>query len=191
MDYERAGLSFLFIFLIIPLIFLTLLVLLSIANWKLFKKAGRKGWESIIPFYNSYVLTEIAGLNWWWFLLLIASSVIPSYSDLFGIAFLVTLFGLFNCYYNIAKKFSKTQGQSICAGIFSFVYVFIFGFSKNERYNPNIPVSRNGIFGEPESTSNNYQTNTNNMQEFIFCGNCGTKLRKDAKFCPNCGKANQ
>ena len=26
-----------------------------ICNWKLFKKAGKNGWEAIIPFYNSYV----------------------------------------------------------------------------------------------------------------------------------------
>ena len=42
-----------------------------IYTWKLFKKAGKGGWESLIPFYNKWVLVEISESNWWWFLLLV------------------------------------------------------------------------------------------------------------------------
>ena len=44
---------------------LALMVLIIVANWKMYKKAGKNGWECIIPVYGYWVLTEIAGLNWW------------------------------------------------------------------------------------------------------------------------------
>lgn len=42
-------------------------VVYVIALAKLFKKAGEDGWKAIIPFYNVFVLIQIAGLNWWYF----------------------------------------------------------------------------------------------------------------------------
>ena len=54
---------------LIVLIVLLLIVVEIVAKWKLFKKAGRNGWESLIPIYSSWVLVEISSLNWWWFLL--------------------------------------------------------------------------------------------------------------------------
>ena len=35
-------------------------VLMVIAQWKLFKKAGEPGWKSIIPVYNGYILYKIS-----------------------------------------------------------------------------------------------------------------------------------
>lgn len=212
-DSTAAGLlgGFTALFIILGLILLAFLIVGTVALWKLYKKAGKKGWESIVPFYGYYVLTEIAGLNWWWFLLVIADSIVSllNVEDLAPIANLVSLFATFNIYYNIAKKFGKTTGTSVCAGIFSFIFILIFGFSKNEVYNLNIPVSKNGIFGTPEGNYNNNvspvtpvtsneqnimsnsQENSNtsvNEEKVSFCGNCGTKLNSDARFCPNCGK---
>jgi hypothetical protein len=37
------------------------MVLLIVAWWKLFEKAGEHGWAAIIPFYNTYVLYKISG----------------------------------------------------------------------------------------------------------------------------------
>lgn len=34
-------------------------ILLIIANWKIFTKAGEKGWKSLIPLYNSYITFKI------------------------------------------------------------------------------------------------------------------------------------
>ena len=176
------------------------LIISIIALWKVFEKAGKKGWHSIIPFYGYWVLTEIAGLNWWWFLLLICDSFFSIFEidELSTLANLVSLFASFNCYYNIAKRFNKTNGYSICAGIFSGIFVLLLGFSKKEVYDENIAVSKNGIFGKPETTmydtSNNSTINysnqdtTHSYENVNFCGNCGTKLNNEAKFCPNCGK---
>ena len=219
--------------LIILVIFVLAWAVVSIiALWKVYKKAGKGGWECIVPFYSYYVLAEIAGLNWWWFLLAVADSILSllSLDDLSTIATLVSIFARFNIYYNIAKKFNKTNGTAVCAGIFSGIFILIFGFSKEAIYDTNVPVSKNGVFGTPEMPTNAYNNqnnvagqtvynNTSNVvnpmtgdtnvdvsaqesnantnvnsdvvQEFSFCGNCGTKLNKDVKFCPNCGKENR
>lgn len=42
----------------------------TIFAWKLFEKAGRKGWETLIPFYNLYVFLKIIKKPWWWMALL-------------------------------------------------------------------------------------------------------------------------
>ena len=68
--YQSAssmGTGFGIAYLVFLLVFYALIV---VANWKIFTKAGKPGWASIIPFYNLYVLFEIAGMNGWLFLLL-------------------------------------------------------------------------------------------------------------------------
>ncbi|MDC0271096.1 DUF5684 domain-containing protein, partial [Akkermansiaceae bacterium] len=37
--------------------------------WKIFTKAGKPGWASIIPIYNVIVLLEIIGKPVWWIVL--------------------------------------------------------------------------------------------------------------------------
>lgn len=38
-------------------------VLAVVALWPVFTKAGRPGWGAIIPIYNTYLLTKIAGYH--------------------------------------------------------------------------------------------------------------------------------
>lgn len=40
------------------------------AMWRLFTKAGRQGWEGIIPFYNAYVMTQFLRMPAWTVVLL-------------------------------------------------------------------------------------------------------------------------
>lgn len=52
-------------------------VLMIIANWKIFEKAGEKGWKALIPIYNTYIMFKIVDMtNWFW--ALIAVSIIGS-----------------------------------------------------------------------------------------------------------------
>lgn len=55
---------------LIPILQLAFLAIVSIANWKIFEKAGKPGWAGLIPVYNIVVLLEIVGKPWWWILLL-------------------------------------------------------------------------------------------------------------------------
>jgi hypothetical protein len=47
--------------IVMNLLSIGLTVLLIVAWWKLFEKAGEHGWAAIIPFYNTYVLYKISG----------------------------------------------------------------------------------------------------------------------------------
>ena len=57
------------------IISLAIMVVLIIAMWKLFEKAGEAGWKSLIPFYSSYILFKIAWGNGLLFLLMFVPCV--------------------------------------------------------------------------------------------------------------------
>ncbi len=44
-------------------------VLVIIATWKVYEKAGEPGWASLVPFYRDYVYFKISWGNGWYFLL--------------------------------------------------------------------------------------------------------------------------
>lgn len=46
-------------------------VIYIVAQWKIYEKAGQKGWAALIPFYNLYILLKIVGKPGWWILLII------------------------------------------------------------------------------------------------------------------------
>jgi Zn-dependent protease with chaperone function len=56
---------------IYSLIVLILAVTSIVSFWRIFEKAGDKGWKSLIPLYNTYTLFKVAGYNGWMFLLLL------------------------------------------------------------------------------------------------------------------------
>ena len=179
---------------------LSVIIFLVIVQWKLFKKAGRNGWESLIPFYSSYVLVKIADLNWWWCLFLIIEFTFKFNFGGFFLSFnIAKVLGNFNCYYNIARKFGKDKSTCILAGLFPTIFSCIFVFSKNDIYDSKIVVSSNGIFGNDtyiyQSTDdvdkNNIKENFDNnedVKDYNYCSNCGIKLEKSINYCPNCGK---
>lgn len=43
--------------------------------WRLFTKAGHPGWAALIPFYNLYLFTRIAGKPGWWAVLILAPPI--------------------------------------------------------------------------------------------------------------------
>lgn len=196
----------LFIFgIIILMIVLVMCILYAIGRWKLYKKAGKNGWEAIIPFYNDWVYVEIAGLNWWWYLIVIATTVVNilnQVADVFNgiasISSLISLFGLFVCNYNISKKLNKDVTLAILMTLFPFIMIPLIGFSDNYNWDNRVVVSCNGPFDNTNSNnqqSNGYVNNNpdNNSYfhdncEYKYCSNCGYKSKKDTKYCTNCGK---
>lgn len=153
------------IYAVILIIALVVLVVQTIGYWQIYKKAGKGGWEAIIPYYNNWVLVEISGLNWWWFLLFFAPLIL-SWFDLDGLGYLVSTFASFNCFYNLAKRFHKGVGFAVCLTLFTPVCVPILGFSKNLVYDGTVPVSKNGVFGGEQSTNNGtYNNSQNNYQQ--------------------------
>lgn len=177
-----GGSIILIIFLLI--IVLTIGILYTVGLWKLFKKAGKNGWEALIPFYNTYVLIQIAGLNWWYFLIAI-SGTIASIIGLDSLSWITSIASLgvnFFIFYNIAKKMKKTPvGFGVAAIFVSSILVMVLGFSKDE-FDNSIPVSPNGPIGESKESNNN----TNTVPE-RYCLKCGQKLSANTQFCQNCG----
>lgn len=67
--------------IIVIVIALGVLALMLASLWEICEKAGRKGWEGIIPIYNNMVMAEIGGKPSWWGLL----ACIPYVGIVFGI----------------------------------------------------------------------------------------------------------
>lgn len=74
-DYAASGQADPVALTIMVIIYLAIAVLLIASMWKMYTKAGEKGWAAIVPFYNAYVEFRIAGLNPWLFLLLLVPLV--------------------------------------------------------------------------------------------------------------------
>ena len=97
-------------------------VILIIAWWKLFEKAGEAGWKSLIPFYNTYTLVKIADGNGIKFLLLL----IPVVNIIFGIILAL----------RIAKAFGKSGGFALGLILLSPIFMAILGFSDSQYLGP-------------------------------------------------------
>ena len=101
------------------IIFSLILGLISIISyWKLFKKAGKPGWASIVPIYNIIIMLQIAEMNVIYFLLFL----IP-------IANIIVLF-MMNI--KIAKHFGKGTGYGIGMSLIPIIFVPMLAFSDNK-----------------------------------------------------------
>ncbi len=135
------------IILVLLLVMIAWAVFYIIGMWKLFTKAGRPGWAAIVPFYNNYVLCEVAGLNWYWFLIGLLPTVIGFFVDssfINGLLNLVSIFVNVNIYFNLSKKFGKDTGWVVLMVFFGFIMLPIYGYNK-EVYNAAAPVTPNGL----------------------------------------------
>ena len=179
------------------LIVIAILVFQIIATVKVYKKAGKSGWEAIVPYYSGWVLCEIAGVKWWFFLIMCATSIcgLLGLVVLEPLASLVSLAGSFAVNYNIALKFGKDGvGYGIGLTLLPVVFYAILGFG-DATFN-DVKVSSYGPITEEkfESTFKTNETNEKpktepkkkNTTKANFCKNCGAELN-GAKFCPNCG----
>jgi len=99
---------------IFGLLSLAVLVLMIVSAWKVFVKAGRAGWEGIIPYYNLYVLTVITGLEIIWFIL----TFIPLVQIVAGFKISITL----------AQKFGKGTGFGVGLALLPVIFLPILAF---------------------------------------------------------------
>lgn len=102
---------------ILPLLF----TIPTIFAWPVFEKAGRKGWESVVPYYNLWVFLQIIKKPWWWMLLLF----FPFLNVFMYMLMLVEL----------AKGFNKFKlWEQFVAVLFPFVYFPMLGLNEDEVF---------------------------------------------------------
>jgi hypothetical protein len=95
-----------------------------VAVWKIFEKAGKPGWKSIIPVYNLIVIFDILGKPWWWILFLL----IPGLHIIIPIWMIILL----------GERFGKSDLFIIGLQLFGFIMIPILAFSDAEYVKPEL-----------------------------------------------------
>ena len=88
---------------------LILVVLIYAAYWSIMKKAGKDGWDGIIPIHNEVCLLEICGIPKWWWLLNLVPGV--------GVLIFTIILAIY-----VARSFGKTGGYAV--GLIFLPFVF-------------------------------------------------------------------
>ncbi len=149
-----------------------------IGTWKTFKKAGKGGWEALIPYYSQYVQFKISGVSPWFLLMYLVpiillplifwSEFVFEISNDPALIIPVIVVNLLVCassialtvlqcyaFHKLAKSFGKDIGFTIGLIFFPWVFLPIIGFSKSITY-----VGPNGV-----SINNDIVENTEVVEE--------------------------
>lgn len=105
------------------IVWLAVVVLLIAAWWKIFTKAGKPGWASIVPIYNIIVFLEIVGRPLWWIIV----ALIP----------LVNLILVFD----LAKSFGKGAGFAIGMIVLPIIFIPMLGFGSATYRGPAVSAA--------------------------------------------------
>ena len=106
MDYRNGaggGVGFLG-----TLLYIAVIIFLIYCLWRIYEKAGKPGWASIIPIYNYLVELEIIGRPWWWLLLMF----VPIVNVVIGI--IINL--------DLAKAFGRSSGFAVGLILLPFIF---------------------------------------------------------------------
>ncbi|MCG8581393.1 MAG: DUF5684 domain-containing protein [Bacteroidales bacterium] len=104
---------------LLSIIYMAIGILQLVASWKIYEKAGKPGWASLIPIYNILVLLDIIGKPRWWILLLF----IP----------FVNMFILVLLIYGLGKSFGKSTAFNLGLIFLAPLFFPALAFS-NSRY---------------------------------------------------------
>ena len=115
--------------------FLAIQLLHFLGTWKLYKKAGKKAWEALIPIYNGIILMKIINRPKWWITLLF----IPVVNLLmFPIIWIETL-----------RSFGHHKKQDYFLAIVSLgFYLFYINYATDSVHNPNRNLKFKSEIGE-------------------------------------------
>ena len=105
--YQNMGLGLI-------LFYLAIVVIIVIAEWKIYEKGGQPGWAVLIPFYNIYVLLKLVGRPGWWLLLMF----IPLVNLIVGIIVINDL----------SKSFGQGVGFTLGLIFLTPIFLLLLGF---------------------------------------------------------------
>ena len=105
-----------------------------VAGYKIFSKAGEKGWKSLIPFYRWYVYFKIIGISPYLllsFLILLLPIITRKVEMIYYIFIFSYCFRVYFCE-KLANAFKKSPG--FIAGLYFLgsVFYMILAFDKSE-----------------------------------------------------------
>lgn len=109
-------------------------VLSSLGLMKFFEKAGKPGWAAWVPFYNVWIMLEVAAVEQYWFWIFLGGVVlgfIPVLGQLLSLAALVATVYIIH---NFLAKFGKDVGHTVLAVLFPYAYFPIVGYSKDLKF---------------------------------------------------------
>ena len=115
-------LSFILFVLLVPAFF-TLPIAFC---WKLFEKAGYKGFYSAIPYYNLFILSKIVNCTqWWWYLLLFLPYI--------------NFFTMMLMFIDLAKSFGRFKiWEIVCAAVVPFIFFPIVNHQGSKYSDPRV-----------------------------------------------------
>ena len=109
--------------IVILLISLAVSVFLIVCNWKIFEKAGRRGWEAIAPIWNVIVMFKIVyGEQWMRVFLLL----VPFVNIVISIMY----------YFDWAKAFGRSTGFGFGLMLLNVVFAPMLAFGSAEYVGP-------------------------------------------------------
>ena len=136
-------------------------ILMIVAMWKLFKKAGEPGWKALIPIYDVYILFKISGAKSWFWGLIVAEIIVfintivgvnngslvtdanGNVTEIKDITFtiIVAAMAIFEliCYIVLCAKLAKAfkRGAGTAIGLFFlpniFTLILAFGSAKYDK----------------------------------------------------------
>lgn len=105
---------------LLQLVVLGGLIVVIVAWWKIFEKAGQPGWAAIVPFYNFYTALKVVGRPGWW----LALMIIPVANVV--VVILVAV--------DMAKAFGRDGGFAVLLVLLPFVGYPMLAFSADAVY---------------------------------------------------------
>lgn len=100
------------------IIYLAVLVINIVANWKIYQKAGQPGWTSIIPIYNMIVLMDIVNKPRWWVILMF----VP----------IVNIVVCIIAVHRLSLSFGKDIAYTLGLILLGLIFFPILGFGKSQ-----------------------------------------------------------
>lgn len=199
--------GFFLIFGIIILVALACWIIGIIGQWKAFKKAGKGGWEAIIPIYNTIVMCQISGVSTWWVLIYFLGSIVLNIIPVIGsiASMAVSIYFLVLLNVSVARSYGKSDGYAAGLIFLAPVFWLLIG-GKNTQYlgpKPMKDVVMDFInkgnsgsqpqynqpqqpYAQPQQPMNGVPVNGPVTEK--FCTSCGYKVTNGERFCPGCGK---
>ena len=103
-------------------VYCIIFLIVIIAWWKIFEKAGQPGWKAIIPFYNAYILLKIVGKPGWWLILFLIPFV--------NLVFVIWTYNM------LSKSFGKDEAFTVGLVLLGFIFFPVLGFGSSKYLGP-------------------------------------------------------